>query len=176
MKVPSWLTVLVLAIGSGLMFRSLFPRVERIPSPPRIVTVYDTVPRLDTIWRTRWRESVRWDTLPAEVVTVASVPETVYVAPPLYGLLLLDVPETVGDSTVGEGFAIMPSDSGYVRLDWRMQWWTSGPLRAMSLDTFPPRIAFWPAPKPMRSCGFLCSLGHYAVGAAAGAAAWEIFR
>jgi hypothetical protein len=167
--------VLVIAVASGLIFRSLFPKRIETVGPPRIVTRHDTTRILDTLWRVRWRETVRWDTLPPEVITITAKPETVYVgAPPLLGLSVLSVPAKVGDSTVAEGFRVTASDSGYIRSDWRIQWWTPGPLKALSLDSFPPRVAFWPAVKVEKGCGFLCKVSHYGLGAAMGRASCAI--
>lgn len=171
-----WLAVLIVALAAGYAGRMLFPVTERVISPPRIVTRYDTVQTVDTLWRSAWRERTRWDTLPPEIVTVEAAPETVYVMRPVLALTVLDVPQAIGDSTVAEGFRLTPADSGYLRTAWRMQWWTPGPFRAIDATVFPPRVAFWPEPKPVRSCGFFCRLSLLGAGAALGAAGWELAR
>jgi len=160
---------LVGAIGV-LVGRRLCSQTVAQVSPPRLVTVWDTVARLDTLWRTRWRASVQWDTVLTERVIV-SQPETVYVMPEAVGMTLVQVPATVGDSTVVEGFALRLVDSTVERRDWRARYWTAGPLRELSADTLPPRIRFDPpsAREPVRrSCGFFCRAQTLVLGVSLG--------
>lgn len=170
MKVPGWVfiaTVVGLALGLGLMFRSLFPKT--VVGMPRIVTQYDTVRTLDTAWVTRIRkDTIRVNVL--ERITVA-VPETVLVIPETRGFTALSVGRKVGDSTLVAGFTLSPLDTGYTRRDWLLTYYTTGPLKSLALN--PPEgtfaVNFYDPPKP--SCGAWCKIGHYALGAAVGAGA-----
>lgn len=165
------LAVLVLIIGGAVMLRELFPKRTLVASPPRITTVFDTVRTLDTLWL---RKTVtRAETLYRERVTVTP-PETVRVAPVLVGLTGLVVAPFVGDSTVAQGFRGEPAGTGYAVSGWRVQYYTSGPLRAFALVDGVPRLAFAPPPKP--PCTLGCTLKHYLTGMAVGAAAWELVR
>ena len=165
MKYLTW-AVLVLVLIFAV--RELFPkRIERL-TPPRIITVYDTVRALDTAWVRRVVKQT--DTLYLERVTL-TLPETVYVIPRLNGLTALAVGKP-GDSTLARGFTLMPSDSGSgLLIGWQAQWWTPGPLRGFSLDTFPPRLSFYDPPG--KSCGLFCKVKHYAIGAAGG---WAVCK
>ena len=167
---------LVLAVAFALILRSLWPRTVEIVTAPRIVTRYDTVRTLDTVHITRTLTRTVWDTTILERVVTAA-PETLRVLPPrTLGLTFLSVPDRAGDSTIARGFQLMPVDSVIERWQWETQWWTPGPLRILALDTFPPRVSFGTFPQPGKDCGFLCKAGHYLVGAALGAALWEIAR
>lgn len=167
---------LVLAVAFALMVRSLWPRTVEVVTPPRIRTVYDTVTVLDTLAITRTIRRTQWDTVYLERV-VTTVPETLRVLPPrTLGLIFLSVPERAGDSTIARGFELVPRDSLIERRAWETQYWTPGPVRVLSLDTFPPRIDFGAFAPAVRPCRLFCKLGHYAVGMALGAAAWEVVR
>lgn len=143
--------------------------VERIV--PRIHTVHDTVTleNFDTAWVERVREVTRVDTINlTEVVTVA-VPETVTVVPRIACATSLDVPPTWGDSTMIGGLRIDPMGSDYTLTKWQAQYFTTGPLRSVMVDSVPPRVAFWPPPpRPKKGCGFFCSLKKYALGGITG--------
>jgi hypothetical protein len=147
-----------------------------VMTPPRIVTRWDTVQVLDTVHITRTIRETVFDTTILERV-LTSAPETLRVLPPeIRGLTFISVPDTAGDSTVARGFELAAHDSLFERRSWEAHWWTPGPLRVLALDTFPPRVSFGVFPQPARECGFLCKVSHYLVGAALGAAVWEIAR
>ena len=173
MKYAPWLALLVVALGAGYMGRTLFPKTVQIATPPRIVTQYDTVARLDTAWVTRLVRETRWDTVYLERVMTAA-PETLRVCPDVRGLTTLTVGQQPGDSTVARGFALSVRDTLVLVERWQAQWWTPGPLKAFSLDVFPPRVAFWDPPKVVKGCGFFCTASHYVVGGAVGYAACEL--
>lgn len=167
---------LVLAVAFALIVRSLWPRTIEIVTPPRIITQWDTVLRLDTVAILRTIRETRWDTIYLERV-LTSAPETLRVLPPrTLGLTFLSVPDRAGDSTVARGFELVPLDSGLTRRQWTAQWWTPGPLRVLALDTFPPRVSFGTFPQPGKDCGFLCKVRGYGLGMILGAAAWEVLR
>jgi len=152
---------LVLAGGSAWILRDLFPKT--VPSPPRIVTQYDTVRTLDTAWITQTRH----DTIKINVterVTV-TVPETIYAAPRVRGISALRAGEHIGDSTIVGGFTLEPLDSGYTRRDWLVQFYTLGPVRSLVVDSVP-RITFYP---PAQNCGFGCVAKKYLLGGVVGA-------
>jgi hypothetical protein len=159
---------LVVAVAGALILRTLFPRSIARVVPPRTITVYDTVVRLDTAWVARRIRETRVDTVRLERLTVTA-PETVRVCPRLAGLTFLEVPAQVGESTVALGFQTIAQDTGAVVRRWRAQWWTVGPLRALAVDSGPPRISFYPVARARPPCGVGCQLGHYATGAALGA-------
>jgi hypothetical protein len=151
---------LVLLVLGGVLTRSLFPKTIRQVVPPRIVTQYDTVEKLDTAWITREVQKTKWDTVYLERVITAR-PETVVVSrmTSVTGLRYLIVGEKVGDSTTALGFTVKanPQDSTTILLDlWQTRWWTAGPLRSIATDTFPPRISFYPAPEVSKNCGWWC--------------------
>lgn len=166
MKLPTWVVavlLLVVAIGLGLMFRSMWPKT--VASAPRIITQFDTVKVLDTAWVTR----IRRDTIKVNVVerVVVTVPETIYVAPRVRGITAFHAGQNVGDSTIVGGFTLEPLDSGYTRREWLVQFYTLGPVRSLVTDSVP-RITFYP---PVTSCGRWCSLKKYLLGGSVGAGA-----
>lgn len=164
--------LMALILATVFLTRSVWPKEVRIPSEPRIVTVYDTVPQLDTVWKTRTLERTRWDTAYLERVTVTE-PETVTVERAyMLGLTAILVGEKVGDTTMAFGFwqGPNPHTGQEERRNWRTIWYTAGPLQAISLDTFPPRAAFYNPPKPPKVCGLGCKLAHVGAGIVLGKA------
>lgn len=163
---------LVLLVLGGVLARALFPKTVREVVPPRIVTQWDTVQKLDTAWITREVQKTKWDTVYLERV-ISAKPETVVVSrmTPVSGMRYLIVGEKVGDSTTALGFTVKanPADSTTILLDlWQTRWWTAGPLRSISVDTFPPRIAFYDPPKESSKCGFFCKAKLALVGGGIG--------
>jgi hypothetical protein len=141
-----------------------------VASPPRIQTVHDTVRAVDTLWLKR---QVRVDTVLLERFSVTP-PETVKVAPRLMGFTGLVVSPFVGDSTVVQGFTLIPTDSGYTLGQWQGQFYTTGPLRAVAIVNHRPAVSF--GPPPPKPCKFGCTVKHYLTGAALGASLWELLR
>lgn len=141
--------------------------IERIV--PRIRTVHDTVLQLDTAWVERVREVLRVDTINLTEVVTLTVPETVTVVPRIACATSLDVPPAWGDSMMVGGLRIEPGDSSYILTKWQAQYFSTGPLRSMLVDSIPPRVSFWPPPpQPERGCGFFCSLKKYTLGGIGG--------
>jgi hypothetical protein len=159
-------------IGGALIVRSLFPKTVTIPGLPRIVTQYDTVRALDTAWVVRLRrDTVRVNV--TERITV-TVPETLYVLPTsMHGMTAIAVGAKVGDSTLVAGFTLQPLDTGMTRRDWRVQFYTLGPVKSLVLDSLP-RITFYPP--PAKACTFFCKAGHYVIGGAVAAAIVSVLK
>lgn len=158
---PQALWIIVLAIAGAIGLRELFPKQIRIPSPPRIVTQYDTLRVLDTAWMVK----LRHDTVKINVVerVTVTVPETVRVVPDLTGLTALQIAPKVGDSSLAAGFTVAHDSSGYLLNRWQTQLYTLGPLKSLTVRAGGMIGAqFYDPPKP--SCGFFCTLKHYAVG------------
>lgn len=150
--------------------RELFPKTVRVVTPPRIETRFDTVKTVDTLWL---RRQVRVDTMLLERLSVTP-PETVKVAPRLMGFTGLVVAPFIGDSTVVQGFTVVPTDSGYAVGRFQGQFYTTGPVRALAIVNNRPAISFGPPPAP--PCKIGCQLKHYGTGAIFGAALWEALR
>jgi hypothetical protein len=160
---------IVLALVGIFAVREFFPKHVRIVEPPRIITVHDTVQHLDTAWVVRLLK--RTDTLYQERVTITK-PDTVYVAPRVWGLTALQVATKVGDSSLARGFSIAPSASGgIVHAGWQVQFWTPGPLLGLTIEAGQVR-SYWGSPPP-KPCAFWCQRKHEAFGLAAG---WAIGR
>uniref|UniRef100_A0A6M3KV77 Uncharacterized protein n=1 Tax=viral metagenome TaxID=1070528 RepID=A0A6M3KV77_9ZZZZ len=158
------LIVLVTLVWAG--WRRKPTEVVRIV--PRIHTVHDTVRQLDTAWVTRVRTELRVDTINlTEVVTLVK-PETVTVVPRIVCATSLDVPPTWGDSLMVGGLRIDPSGSEYTLTRWQAQYFATGPLRSMIVDSIPPRLNFWPAPPVVKGCNWWCSTKKYALGVGIG--------
>jgi len=102
-----------------------------------------------------------------------TVPETLYVVPRVSGLTALEVGQQVGDSTLAAGFAIAPADSGYTRRGWQVQFYTSGPVRSVTVDSIA-RITFSAPPPP--ACRFFCQAKVFGVGVLLGAGAIAILK
>lgn len=165
---------LILALVAGaVILRELFPKRELVASPPRIQTVHDTVATVDTLWLRHAAQPSKPDTIYLERISVTP-PETVLVAPRLVGMTGLIVAPWVGDSTVMQGFRLAPVDTGYTVTQWQAQFYTMGPVRAVTFLNGTPQIGFGPPPE--KPCRFGCKLKHYATGALFGAAVWEVFR
>jgi hypothetical protein len=172
-KLPWWVVALLMlgvAVGLALILRNLFPKT--VASTPRIRTVYVTVPsgKIDTLWRVKLQRDARaeWErdslrTLLERLTT--TLPETVYVAPRVSGMLAFHAGEKVGDSTLVGGFTLEPLDSGYTRRDWLAQFYTAGPVRSLVVDSGVPRITFYP---PVFPCGRWCSIKKYLLGGSVG--------
>lgn len=167
---PKTLGLMVLILVAAIMLRELFPKRQLVASPPRIQTVHDTVATVDTLWL---RRQVKTDTLYLERFSVTP-PETVRIAPRLMGITGLVVAPFLGDSTVVQGFTLVPTDSGYAVGQWQGQFYTTGPVRALAIVNHRPAISF--GPPPPKGCRFFCTAKHYLTGALFGAAAWEVFR
>lgn len=163
----------MLVVGSALVLRELFPKREVVASPPRIRTVHDTVTTVDTIWLRRAAHPSKPDTIYLERFSVTP-PETVTVAPSLVGMTGLVVAPWVGDSTVVQGFRLEPVDTGYTVSQWQAQFYTMGPVRAVTLLNGTPQVGFGPPPE--KPCKLGCKLKQYGTGAIFGAAIWEVFR
>lgn len=167
MKAIPWI---VLAIVAIFLVREFFPKRIEVVRPPRITTVHDTVRALDTAWIVKLQRRV--DTQYVERVTL-TLPETVYVAPEAWGLTALQIAAKVGDSSLAQGFSIMPGDDSgsIVRMGWRVQMWTPGPLRGLIILPRSVR-AEWGDPPP-KDCNLWCTLKHYGIGAAGG---WAVCK
>jgi hypothetical protein len=159
-----------LIVAGALLLRELFPKREVVASPPRIQTIHDTVRAVDTLWL---RRQVRVDTVLLERLSMTP-PETIYQAPPLVGLTALVVPPFVGDSTVLQGFRLIPADSGYTLTHWQAQFWTAGPLRAVGFVNGTPAVRF--DPPPPKPFGFFQRVKLVVLGMGIGAASWELVR
>jgi hypothetical protein len=160
----------LVVLGIGVMTRTLFPRTVTVATPPRIVTVYDTVAQLDTAWVPRLvHDTIRTPAPPPEKITT-TIRDTIYRVPPLAGLTSLDVAAAVGDSTLAAGFSVTPVDSGrgYDLRRWTAQYYTLGPVRSIVLQPGmgAPRLTWGDPPPP--PCALGCTLRHYATGAAVG--------
>lgn len=131
---------------------------------PRITTVYDTVRELDIRWRDRPTAEARTDTFRVIERVTVTVPETVLVDTGTWrGIQFVSVPVERGDSMLIEGATVVRDSAGTLtQRQWRVQAWTAGPLRLISLDSFPPRLSFWPPPTPARSsrCGAGVAAGY----------------
>lgn len=146
--------VVVLVVAAALAGRALFPKTVKVPTPPRIVTQYDTVEVIDTTWVTRVvHDTVKAKPLPAEKVVV-TVPVYVERAPKLVGITALSIAQAIGDSSLAVGFSLAPQDSGYALRRFTSQHYTTGPLRSLVLGADGlPRLSFYdPVPPP-------CTLG-----------------
>ena len=162
MKALKLMGTIAAVIGVAIVVRAWFP--VRVVQPPRIRLQIDTVATIDTVRLTEEIiRTTRPDTVWLERLTVTP-PETVMVVPPLAGLTALIVAPRVGDSSVAQGFRVVPADSGYAFTRWEAQWYTPGPLRSLVIDGGLPRAAF--GPPPPRACGPWCKLGHYVTGGA----------
>lgn len=167
MKRVQWLSLVVALLGFAIMVRTLFPKRVEVIRPPRIITVWDTVRTIDTTWLTR----VRHDTVKINVLerVVVTVPETILVVPQTVGITAASIGAKPGDSSLVAGFSLTPVDSGYERRAWTAQFFTLGPVKSISLNGDRPQMNFYDPPP--KGCGFWCTLGHYATGAAVGTAA-----
>lgn len=174
-KTAGWLVLIAVAAVLG---HWLFPRtIPGPPPPPRIVTVWDTVDAVDTLWITRLADTVvRVDTITLTERVTVSYPDTVAVCPDIIGVTAVAVPEAVGESTLVGGFILSPLDSGGVTVrSWESQVWTAGPLRGILVhDTLPPSVVYWPQPSLPRTCGFWCQASRFGLGSLAGFAACAV--
>jgi hypothetical protein len=160
--------LLLIAAGFG-WWTYTHPRT--ILAVPTIVTVYDTVEHVDTLWKTKLVKTEHWDTVLTERVVTAK-PETVYTSLTFSGMTQVMVPGKRGDSTKVLGLTIQTGDSGTITSRWQVNYWTKGPLRALSLDTFPPRISY---SEPPKTCNVVCSLKKYGLGILIGAGTVKVF-
>ena len=161
--------VLLLVVGVAIGFRNLFPvTVELPPPPPRIITVYDTVPEIDTMWVDRVVERVVKDTVNLTEYVTITVPEIIEVCPTISGVTALDVGPIVGDSTMIAGFDLKNTDNVLTMERWTRRYWTPGPLQALAFTPEGVDVSFGVYVPPVKPCGFWCKTGHYLTGASVG--------
>ncbi len=126
-----------------LAWKLIFPPMP-VPTPiPTIVTVHDTVQKLDTVWITKLKEKYVHDTVNVtERVTVQKT-DTFFVAPRVSGVTTLSVGQSVKDTTIASGFTQAPGDSSKTLIKrWVVKYYTPGPLTAMFVDSVPPELHF----------------------------------
>jgi hypothetical protein len=167
-----WVLLGAVALGA-VLGATTFKRTVVKQLPPRIVTQHDTVRQIDTLWKVQWRDKVKHDTVNVVEKVTVTVPETVQVVPKLTGLTSLIVGTSIKDSTLMEGFTIQPAESSKVAVRrWVGQYYTSGPLSALFVDSVPPQVHFGTFPEPPR-----CSITNGGLSyAGKGAAVVEILR
>ena len=170
-KTVAWLILVVIV---AIIARSLFPKTVEKQLPPivRIQTQYDTVQTVDTLWKDKLR--VVHDMVNLVERVVVSVPETVRVLPRTVGVTAVSVPPKFGDSALVTGFDITPTDSVYLKRMWTAQYFTTGPLRSLIMDSVPPKVEFFPPPKVVKGCGFFCSVTKYLEGGVGGFAVCKV--
>jgi hypothetical protein len=170
MKPAPWWVWGLLIVGGALGVRELFPKTVVVAGPPRIETQYDTVRVMDTAWVMR----VRRETVTVNVterITV-TVPETIYAAPRVVGIVALQAGAKPGDSSLVAGFTLEPLDSGYTRRDWQAQFYTLGPVRSLVVDPTP-RLTFYDPPAP--PCKVLCIAKYKIIGGLVGFGLGKLF-
>lgn len=129
---------------------------------PHFTTVYETVTHIDTAWKIKLIKETKWDTVFTEKVVTVMQPETVLVTDTLSTVLNGIVVVEVGKDTTKVLGQKITADTGNVyREPWQVNYFTAGPLVALSSDTFPPRIKFGPKPK---SCNFGCGIKKVGIG------------
>ena len=164
-----YLGVALMIIAASVMTRNLFPKtVATPPPPPRIVTVYDTVPEIDTAWVDKVRIVVEKDTVPLTEYVTITVRDTVEVCPTLSGVTAIDVGPAVGDSTMIAGFDLTNTGTALTMERWTRRYWTPGPLQALAFTPEGVDVSFGIYVPPVKPCGFWCKFGHYTTGAAIG--------
>jgi hypothetical protein len=152
----------LLAVALGFWFLGTRSGSHEIPIP-RIVTQYDTVKVIDTLWVTKLKHDTVYKVNIVERV-VHTPPETVTVMPKLSGVKDVWIAPKRGDSSLVYGFSVMPLDSAgrhYAFTQWQYQYWTKGPLRSLNLVNGTPAMTF---DDPPPSCDLNCK-AHVAGGA-----------
>lgn len=132
--------------------------------------MYDTVERVDTAWKVKLVTKTHWDTIYTERVVIAK-PETVYINSTYSGVTQITVPKTIGDSTKILGLTVSKIDSTFLLRRWQVNYFTPGPLAALSADTFPPRVKFYEA---VKGCNVGCSLKKVGIGVLIGFGAGKL--
>lgn len=169
--------VVFFLVAFAVFFAGWSLRTPSTPLPPKIITVYDTVKQVDTLWKIKLVKETKWDTVFTEKVVITAVPETVLVnAIPklvLNGVTTLQVGKEIGDTTKILGQTITMDTGGVYRRPWEVNYYTPGPLTALSTDTFPPRVKFG---KPPNDCAFKCRVKIFGTGAGVTAVVITILR
>lgn len=150
MKILGLLVLVLLAFAGAWILLAPQPP----PQPPRIVTVYDTVQTLDTVWRERIRQvAMAQETLRVNILEtlLVTVPETLMVRDTLRlaGVDALEIGQVGAQSRV-EGFTVQSQgDTALTRVRWRYTYWTPGPLLGLVMgDTAP--LLLWGEPPVVR--------------------------
>jgi hypothetical protein len=161
---PNWRNALPWLLLAAALFL-LVRRGAQTPPIPRIVTIHDTVTRIDTQWITRLTHDTVTVYKKQNIVERITVTKPVFVKllPQIAGLTALSVPQKTGDSTLAYGFRVMPSDSGYNTLNWQYQYWTPGPLRSLTVGPSGATVASFY--DPPATCNLKCK-GEWAAGGA----------
>jgi len=151
---------LLIAVACGVILGSLLFRHTSLPPVPRIVTQYDTVRQIDTLWLTKLKhDTVQKVNIVERVIRTPA--ETIYKVPNLVGLEALQIGEKRGDSTLAYGFLLQATDSAYTLSHWQYQYWTPGPLRSLRVTpTGAPAIVF---DDPPPQCDLKCK-AHWGAG------------
>jgi len=136
-----------LIAGGVLLAATILAKGRPTPTVPHIVTQYDTVKVIDTLWLTKLKHDTVYKDNIVERVTV-SKPETIFVFHPLDGILAVSVPNKVGDSTLVLGYSYRSMDTAFVKQEWQYQYWTPGPLRSVTLSpSGAPSVDFYKPPQ-----------------------------
>lgn len=143
----------IIVVLSIIAVRGLIPNSS--PKPiPTIITKYDTVQVIDTEWVTKLKHDTVYKTNIVEKV-IASKPETVLVTPDLVGITALQAGKKPGDTTDVYGFQI--ADSGKVLSHWQYQFYSTGPLKSVSMAGQKPAMDFY---DPPRACHEVRAFGY----------------
>lgn len=150
-----WLPVLGLVLLTVILTREFLPRrVEGPPSPPRIVTVRDTVrdtlrlsvPKPGKVTTDTLQIVIRETIHDTTVIQIGPTPEE---RTNVWPVLAVTVGKKVGDTTTVTTFGLRTGQGAVAKL------WTPGPLLGLWVDsTATPRIDFGPPPRPSRTTFF----------------------
>lgn len=167
----------VLALAGGLLIREVWPKMVTPVAPaPQIVTKWDTVTKVDTLWKVKVREHTNLDTVWAESVTI-SKPDTVTVRDTVYAYTGIDfvlAGKSRGDSVLVSGLRIKADGTSVVREVWTVRYWQGGPLKSLDAGSFPPVVNFWPVVPQPKQCSLLCKAKLAAIAGVIGYAAGKL--
>lgn len=139
-----WIGIAALVLVAAFSLRELWPKERVVHTPPEIVTVYDTV-AVDSFIPVEVPVPVPGPEI-TRTVTVTEV-DTVEVTPELpsiFGATRIRMAGMEwGDTLSIQGFQLEPDSTGsLLRREWRADYFITGPLEAIAVDSVPPVVTF----------------------------------
>lgn len=165
-------------LAIGLAIWQACPKEKTVRLDPVIVTEWDTMSQLDTVWLERVRREV--DTVNLVQRVIVQVPETVFVtdsSPGAYevGITAIEAPLSWGDTLQVRGFHSVWFERGLVTSWWETRHFVKGPIRSVIVDSVPPLVSFYDIPEPSE-CNTICKAKLIALSAPVIVLGWEIVK
>lgn len=157
-KAVKYLALFIILIVLLFGFREIFPKTETV-RVVNIETKVDTVPKVE--FKYVELPPPPPDTLPPTIITVTEV-DTVWVdsMPPVVGATRIVARGLeLGDTLDVQGFELTQDQDNpgvFLRREWRVSYFITGPLQSVAIDSVPPTVTFFDeSRKDSNKCPYL---------------------